>query len=912
VTASQDKPEPSKPVVISFRKQVINSLRNLQRKREFTASGSCFNGLPGLTIHGIGTVPLPVTAFVAEQIKKVARPVIHTPVLVAATSYPATNVSGGPFKKPTQTGCNLADQAAVVKNEAAFPSPIPKVYEISDNLISIKHPHWNNSLLHVLAMVKSTFKIGDASTISAKLTKAVLYESEQTTANTASKPKWQTEPRRAKGSNEFATLVIQLPSEYEGGSFSLRYNDSQPCHKFNDSHNAFYESQYVAYYDAVEHCTIPVVSGYRFVLVYTLLWNDVKIPAPRLRKNADVIARLHNYLHSWSMTPKTDFKPIGILLENQYSAQLLVKEGTGAFNGHDADIWSALSSYNNKFAKDDSRRIEIYIARLKRVVKYEKDEMRGCGYPARKKRRYGWSRYDDWMNEYDSEFDDDDDDDEDDSDDCTDNYQSSEEFSGDDANGNGDTYWGADRWAFTDANNCIDQLFQTSGGPVPYAGSTGFSLKHLISLNPEVIDLKVKLESTRLWRKVADKQYESWNKTETYYRYALFICPASQMVYKILQTGGALAALHYLNEEANLKYYPDGLSDDELARFESRAKNVIDSLAINPTGTSLLAAFAVGMSLAGRLKSLNVAGYITKTCSWLLERHPDPGVYFHLEDSIIVTIQSLACESLPQIIHPMMKHLSNALFIYARLIRDQVLQVSPSLTDTIYTRWLSDPNRLQTGKFIEVFKTYHSLPTKEFNTKLVQELTQNVPTARFKEILDALISNLKTPIPTNDWYLRHLVSHRLNYLHKVSKQGIPPFDWRMPSAKYPGRPEIEAFLKSPQETFVVSRIFTSISQARSFEWEVLKMQPTCNFSVTCLASGVGKNAKVTLTKTRGWYDNYVKFIKSLTPDGPEGTRLRFLLCDPDSAPSAAALEARAHGVENHDAALRLISSSLRR
>jgi hypothetical protein len=75
----------------------------------------------------------------------------------------------------------------------------------------------------------------------------------------------------------------------------------------------------------------------------------------------------------------------------------------------------------------------------------------------------------------------------------------------------------------------------------------------------------------------------------------------------------------------------------------------------------------------------------------------------------------------------------------------------------------------------------------------------------------------------------------------------PPFSWHQREAVVPSHPEVQAFLRSSQESMTYTK-FTGIAEARHFA-EYL-MEESTNFSVSVSPSGAGKNSRCIITKTR--------------------------------------------------------------
>jgi hypothetical protein len=123
------------PGPATIRDEIISTLQNFKRTREFTVGGNGSPHLPsypGICIKGI----------VAEDIKKVAR--------VA------------PFGK--------GDGSSKVDPK------VRKAYRIEANLITFANPSWETSIQSLVEVIAKELKCGKSTSISALLYKGLLYE----------------------------------------------------------------------------------------------------------------------------------------------------------------------------------------------------------------------------------------------------------------------------------------------------------------------------------------------------------------------------------------------------------------------------------------------------------------------------------------------------------------------------------------------------------------------------------------------------------------------------------------------------------------------------------------------------------------------------------------------------------------
>lgn len=102
----------------------------------------------------------------------------------------------------------------------------------------------------------------------------------------------------------FATLVILLPSEFEGGELIVRHMDQEKVFDFASS--SAYNFHYLAFYADCEHEVKPVTKGSRLCLVYNLILCDKekKFKPPH---NEEEIDRLAKVLQDWMHKCKERF-----------------------------------------------------------------------------------------------------------------------------------------------------------------------------------------------------------------------------------------------------------------------------------------------------------------------------------------------------------------------------------------------------------------------------------------------------------------------------------------------------------------------------------------------------------------------------------------------------------------------------
>ncbi|KAJ3545891.1 hypothetical protein NMY22_g2263 [Coprinellus aureogranulatus] len=178
----------------------------------------------------------------------------------------------------------------------------------------------------------------------------------------------------SKAEGMFATVVIVLPCDFEGGEVHVSHGgksavldvaaDAADC-KFS----------VLAWYTDVVHEVKPVKSGYRLALSYNLIHSSPSLSLPRMPDVDALQGNLRHVLQMWSKgeyktRPKVPF--LAYILSHQYSAEEL-KKGKACLKRADAYLIDNLVPV----ARDLD--FSVYLAHLTRTVKGDADEERKDG-----------------------------------------------------------------------------------------------------------------------------------------------------------------------------------------------------------------------------------------------------------------------------------------------------------------------------------------------------------------------------------------------------------------------------------------------------------------------------------------------------------------------------------------------------
>ena len=138
----------------------------------------------------------------------------------------------------------------------------------------------------------------------------------------------------------FASLIIVLPSKFEGGEVHVSHGDDKDT--FNISPSSEFTTSALAWYTDVTHEVKPVTSGYRLAIAYNLVNASPGLPPPHLLDMHSAVTAVQKIFHKWKnggYRGRGLSKTIAYLLDHQYSDASL--EST-ALKGRDATLVSNL------------------------------------------------------------------------------------------------------------------------------------------------------------------------------------------------------------------------------------------------------------------------------------------------------------------------------------------------------------------------------------------------------------------------------------------------------------------------------------------------------------------------------------------------------------------------------------------
>ena len=154
----------------------------------------------------------------------------------------------------------------------------------------------------------------------------------------------------------FATLVVQLPSDFSGGEFVVRHGGVEKTYTLgSDDSSCSQMSHFVAHYADCEHAVREVTGGHRLALVYSLCWKGEGAPPTSTGLSSTALSkRLASILEEGYFENDVPI-PLCVHLEHQYTEASLGHLGIRALKGRDratADAFSAASSVLAKKGKE--------------------------------------------------------------------------------------------------------------------------------------------------------------------------------------------------------------------------------------------------------------------------------------------------------------------------------------------------------------------------------------------------------------------------------------------------------------------------------------------------------------------------------------------------------------------------------
>jgi hypothetical protein len=268
---------------------LLKRLESVERPGDFCTGGLRTIFMPAIDVRGVGRIALPLLPAQAESLVAIAE--------------------AAPYGRGADT---IVD------------SSVRRTWQINPGKVQIGGRQWDRTLADLVADV--AVGLGVTEPVAADFYKLLIYD-------TGSFFLGHRDTEKVPGM--FATLVIVLPSEHEGGDLIVRHLGREVT--FDQHPRDPSDIAYAAFYADCVHEVRPVASGYRATLVYSLRLVDSRFgpSAPDYRSEQDRVAAL---LSRWADAEDEPDKLI-LPLEHAYTSAEL---SFGSLKGADAGIASVL------------------------------------------------------------------------------------------------------------------------------------------------------------------------------------------------------------------------------------------------------------------------------------------------------------------------------------------------------------------------------------------------------------------------------------------------------------------------------------------------------------------------------------------------------------------------------------------
>ncbi len=272
-------------------------LSTVRRPGDFYASGRIELLAPRIDVEGVGPIALPLLPVQAQQLVAIAEQ--------------------APYGRGAET---LVDTA------------VRRTWQIAPDQVRIAGKHWSKTLDDIVARVADG--LGVSEPIAAELYKLLIYDKGSFFVS-------HRDTEKAPGM--FATLVVALPSQSEGGELVVRHKGREA--KLDLRSDDPSEVGFAAFYADCVHEVLPVTSGCRATLVYNLVRKGRKGAAPQPPSYDAETERTVALLRGWAEAPQAqrdrEPKKLVYLLEHAYTPAEL---GFAALKGADAAVAGVLTA----------------------------------------------------------------------------------------------------------------------------------------------------------------------------------------------------------------------------------------------------------------------------------------------------------------------------------------------------------------------------------------------------------------------------------------------------------------------------------------------------------------------------------------------------------------------------------------
>src|SRR5215831_18354274 len=233
-------------------KELITLMDQVKTSGAFSVSGTLSSILPGLHVKGVGHIGLPLTEPQAKALIQLSEP--------------------APFGRGEET---IVDP------------DVRKCWQISADDFELSNPQWHEALRAAVDQIGKELGLSGCN-IGFEPYKLLIYEAGSFFASHRDTEKIP---------NMFATLVVNLPSQHEGGELFISHAGQSQRYSFAAS--SLFEPSFVAFYADCYHEVKPITAGYRLCLVYNLAITNRK-KQPVLSQQMGPIEAIDHAIQAWS------------------------------------------------------------------------------------------------------------------------------------------------------------------------------------------------------------------------------------------------------------------------------------------------------------------------------------------------------------------------------------------------------------------------------------------------------------------------------------------------------------------------------------------------------------------------------------------------------------------------------------
>jgi len=252
--------------------ELLALINKVKTSGTFSVSGTLPSIAPGLKVKGVGNVALPL---LEQQAKSLIE-----------------------FSQQSHFGYG---------EETILDTNVRKSWQIATEDFEMTNPQWEEALREAVKQIGKQLGLGK-SKIEFELYKLLIYEKGGFFA---------AHRDTEKIPNMFATLVVNLPSDHEGGELIVSHDGQSNMYSFADGDG--FHPPLAAFYADCYHEVKPITSGYRINLIYNLSIADRK-KQPLLSEQSKVIEDIGSAIQKWKQ--ENGENPIlTYLLEHSYTEQ---------------------------------------------------------------------------------------------------------------------------------------------------------------------------------------------------------------------------------------------------------------------------------------------------------------------------------------------------------------------------------------------------------------------------------------------------------------------------------------------------------------------------------------------------------------------------------------------------------------